>query len=86
LKWHASIFSLLVEVPGRFSRSPYGRKAAATGIWDHIIVFASIVVVLVCAYLCIRYFLLPKEKDRNHIKHRILRDDVPSGRETGDAR
>jgi hypothetical protein len=70
---------MLLEVTRRFSQSPHGRTAAPAGIWDHIIVFASVVVVLVCVYLCIRYFLLPKEEDRNHIKRRILRDDFPSG-------
>lgn len=73
----ASVLS--VETPLRFSMSSHGRTAAPTGIWDHIIVFASVVVVLVCVYLCVRYFLLPKEKDKNHIKHRILRDDVSFG-------
>lgn len=83
---YSTILKFLVEAPERFSRSPHGRTAQPTGIWDHIIVFASVVVVLVCVYLCIRYFLLPEEGDGNHIKHRILRDDAPSGTEDNDAR
>ena len=69
---------MLLEVPQRFSVSPHGRTAAPTGIWDHVIVFASVVVVLLSIYLCIRFFLRPKEEDRSHIKHRILKDDVPA--------
>jgi hypothetical protein len=78
---NTSIAQVLLQIPLRFSQSPQGRTAAPTGIWDHIIVFASIIVVLISLYLCIRFFLLPKEKDRDHIKHRILSDDAPSGRE-----
>lgn len=77
---------MLIEGSRRFSRSPHGRAAEPTGIWDHIIVYLSVVVVLVCVYLCIRFFLLPKEKDRNHIKRKILRDDVSSGTGNGDDR
>lgn len=77
---------LFVEAHRRFSMSPHGRTAVPTGIWDRIIVFASIVVLLVCVYLCIRYFILPKEKDQNHIKHRILRDDITPGDRNEDAR
>jgi hypothetical protein len=73
---------VLLQMPPSFSQSPHGRTVAPTGIWDHIIVFASIIVVLISLYLCIRFFLLPKEKDRDHIKHRILSDDAPAG--TGD--
>jgi hypothetical protein len=74
------VSQMLVEVSQEFSRSPRGRVAAPTGIWDHIIVFASVVVVLAALYLCVRFFLLPREKDRDHIKHKILSDDVPAGR------
>jgi hypothetical protein len=86
LTGHITISRFLAKVPEGFSRSAHGRTAAPTGIWDHIIVFAAIVVVLVCVYLCIRYFLLPKESDRNHIKNRILRDDAPSGTGNDDDR
>lgn len=71
------VSAILVELPGRFSLSPEGRVAVPQGIWDRIIVIASILVVLVSVYLCIRYFFLPRERDENHIKHRILRDDFP---------
>jgi hypothetical protein len=73
---------MIIQVPQKFSQSPQGRTLAPTGIWDHIIVLASVIVVLISLYLCIRFFLLPKEKDKKHIKHRILNEDIPAG--TGD--
>ncbi|MGE5299812.1 MAG: hypothetical protein ACM3MB_02480 [Acidobacteriota bacterium] len=72
LLWLAS-----VDVPREFSQSPHGRMAAPTGIWEHVVVAISVVIVLFCIYLCVRYFLLPREKEEGHIKKRILDDEVP---------
>jgi hypothetical protein len=79
---NTTLSEVIIQVPQKFSQSPHGRTLAPAGIWDHIIVLVSVIVVLISLYLCIRFFLLPKEKDGKHIKHRILNDDIPSG--TGD--
>lgn len=80
------VAEMLVQAPQQFSQSPQGRVAGPTGIWDHVIVFVSVMVVLAALYLCIRFFILPKEKDGKHIKYTILRDDVTAGPGESDER
>lgn len=65
------IFLLQTE----FSKSPKGRLASPQGIPDYIIVAVSVLVVIVSLFLLIKYFVQPKEKDENHIKRVILKDD-----------
>lgn len=82
----SAVSRILAEAPQKFSQSPQGRMAAPTGIWDHMIVLASVVLVLIAVYLCIRFFLSPSEEDRGHIKHRILNDHVDDRTGDDDAR
>ena len=51
--------------------------AQPTGIWEYFIVSISIIVFLLSLYLCIRFFVRPGEGEKNHIKNKILEDDVP---------
>ncbi len=69
-----------IDMPREFSQSPHGRMAAPTGIWEHVVVAISVLIVLFCLYLCVSYFLLPREKEEGHIKKKILDDEVPADR------
>jgi hypothetical protein len=44
-------------------------------------VAASVIIVLVVLFLCLKYFLVPKEREDTHIKRRILDDNVGDERE-----
>jgi hypothetical protein len=70
-----------IDMPREFSESPHGRMPAPTGVWEHLIVLASVVILLFCLYLCIRYFILPREREEGHIKKRILEDEILRDRE-----
>ena len=59
-----------------FSWSSHGHIAAPEGIGDVIIVAMSVIAVVLALFLCVKYFLLPKEKEDSHIKKRILDDEV----------
>jgi hypothetical protein len=65
---------LITQVETGFSTSIQGREAVPGGLLDYLVVCLSVTVVLVSFFLLIRYFVLPKEKDENHIKRRILRN------------
>ncbi|MDA8242024.1 MAG: hypothetical protein M0Z67_16865 [Nitrospiraceae bacterium] len=67
-------------MPSEFSQSPHGRMAAPTGVWEHVVVAISVLIVLFCLYLCVRYFFLPREREEDHIKKKILDDEVPGDR------
>jgi hypothetical protein len=73
-----SLLHFSLQIRQEFPESPHGRMGTATpaGIWDYIIVIISGITVLVSLYLCIKYFLRPEEKEDDHIKRRILNDDI----------
>lgn len=50
-------------------------------IWDYAIVAIAIVVLVLSLFLSIKYLIRPGEKEGNHIKKKILDDDLPVERE-----
>lgn len=76
----ANAFSALVAVG--FSWSSHDHTASPEGIADVIIVAISVIVVALVLFLCVRYLLVPKEKEETHIKRRILDDNVSDERES----
>ena len=73
-------YSAHATVAEEFPSSSHDHGAAAEGIGDLLIAAISIIIVLVTLFLCVKYFLFPKENDGNHIKRRILDDEVRDGR------
>lgn len=65
---------LVTQTESEFSTSVQGRTAVPGGLMDYIVVGISLAVVLVSFVLMIRYFILPKEEEENHIKRIILKD------------
>jgi len=53
--------------------------SAPAGIWEYVIVVIAIAVFLLSLYLSIKYFFRPGETEKNHIKKKILDDDVQAG-------
>jgi hypothetical protein len=70
------IFDALPQAGQTFSRSAHGRMATPSGLWEYAIVIASLIAVLVAAYLCVRFLLHPEEDEREHIKRSILDKEV----------
>jgi hypothetical protein len=71
------VFLILVtQTESEFSTSIQGRSAVPGGLMDYFVVGISVAVVLVSFFLLVRYFVLPKEKDENHIKRKILKDKI----------
>ncbi len=50
--------------------------AAPRGPFDYIIVALAVGVLLLTLYLCIRYLLKPGENQDDHIKKKILDEEV----------
>jgi hypothetical protein len=50
--------------------------AAPAGLFEYIIAALAVGVLLLTLYLCIRYFLRPGETEDDHIKRKILDDEV----------
>jgi hypothetical protein len=75
----ANAFSAQVALG--FSWSMHDHTAAPEGVGDLIIVAISVIVVVLALFLCVKYFLLPKEKEDTHIKKRVLDDEVRDDRE-----
>jgi hypothetical protein len=69
-----------IHVPREFSQSPHGRIGEPAGLWEHVIVAVSVVVLLFCLYLAVKYFIMPREKEEDHIKKKILDDEVRGDR------
>lgn len=59
-----------------FHVSPEGRATAADGPMDWVLLGLAVVAVIVVIALCIRYFLRPGETSEEHIKRRVLEDEV----------
>lgn len=58
----------------KLSNEYCGPNAFEGGISDLAIVAVSIIAVFISFYLCIKYFIWPGEKSKNHIKRTILSD------------
>lgn len=61
-----------------FSTSVQGHHMAAggpDGPIDIVLVLLSVLIVLVVSVYAIKFLIKPREKDPEHIKRRILRDD-----------
>jgi hypothetical protein len=69
-----SFLLIVIQTESDFSTSVQGRTAGPGGPMDYLVVGISLAVVLVSLVLMIRYFILPKEKEENHIKRKILKD------------
>jgi hypothetical protein len=54
--------------------------AAPHGLFDYIVVAFSVGALLVTLYLCIKYFFYPSETEDDHIKKKILDDEVRQDR------
>jgi hypothetical protein len=54
-----------------------------TGFFDYIVAAVAVGVLLMILYLCIRYFLRPGETNDDHIKKKILDDEVRHDRKAG---
>ncbi len=50
--------------------------SAPRGFFDYVVVAFSVGVLLVTLYLCIKYFFYPRETEDDHIKKKILDDEV----------
>ena len=68
--------AFIAQVALGFSWSSHDHTAAPEGIGDLIIVAISLIAVVLTLFLCIKYFLVPREKEDTHIKRRILDDNV----------
>ncbi len=51
------------------------------GIFDHIVLGASILIVIIVIFFTLKFFIKPGEKQITHIKRIILDDDINSGSE-----
>lgn len=61
-----------------FAASPEGRQMAAAGVLDWLLVGLAALAVATVIVLCVRYFLRPGERSPEHLKRRVLRDEVES--------
>ncbi|HTP05249.1 MAG TPA: hypothetical protein VMM54_08855 [Nitrospirota bacterium] len=78
----SAIDAFSARVAQGFSRSSHDHAVNPEGFGDFIIVAISVIVVLVVLFLCVKYFLVPKERENTHIKRRILDDNVSDERES----
>jgi len=51
------------------------------GFWDYLLVVFSIIILALAGALSVKYLVRPREKEKNHIKRKILDDDSPSAGE-----
>lgn len=47
------------------------------GFWDYLLVVFSLIILGLAGALFFKYLLRPREKEKNHIKRKILDDDGP---------
>jgi hypothetical protein len=66
-----------LHASGESSYSAHGPTMQTPGIWDYVIVAIAIVVLVLSLCLSIKYLIHPGEKEGNHIKKKILDDDIP---------
>jgi hypothetical protein len=69
LWWLAQAEPFPTAVTGRHHEGP-------RNVFDYVLVVVAIAIVIVVTVLCIKYFARPGEKNADHIKRRILGDDV----------
>lgn len=68
--------SLLVQAEP-FQTAVTGRHhEGPRNVFDYVLVVLAIMIVIVVTVLCIKYFARPGEQSADHIKRRILSDDV----------
>jgi len=73
------LLALLLQASREFSTSPEGRAATSSGLLDWILLALAALGVAASIVLCVKYFLRPGESSKNHIKRRVLRDEVERG-------
>jgi len=76
-----SFLNFPLHASGEFSYSAHGPTMQMPRIWDYAIVAIAIVVLVLSLFLSIKYLIRPGEKEGNHIKKKILDDDLPVERE-----
>lgn len=67
---------IALQANQEFSASPEGRTPSASGPLDWVLVGVAIVVVIGVIALAVKYFLRPEEESEDHIKRRVLQDEV----------
>lgn len=72
----ALLSTALLQAGGDFAASPEGRETAASGPVDWVLLGLAVAAVIVVVALCARYCLRPGEESPDHIKRRVLRDEV----------
>lgn len=70
------VTAVLAQSSPDFSSSPEGRTPVAPGPADWFLLGLSVLAVIVVIALCVRFFVRPGESSEEHIKRRILRDEV----------
>lgn len=70
------VATVLLQSSSEFSSSPEGRRPVASGPLDWFFLALSVVAVVVVILLCVRYFVRPGESSEDHIKRRVLRDEI----------
>lgn len=73
------LLALLLQASREFSTSPEGRAATSSGLFDWVLLTLAAVGVAASIALCVKYFLRPGESSEDHIKRRVLRDEVERG-------
>ncbi|HKI95600.1 MAG TPA: hypothetical protein VJ992_09950 [Gemmatimonadales bacterium] len=69
LWWLAQAEPFPTAVTGRHHEGP-------RNVFDYVLVVLAIAIVIVVTVLCVKYFARPGEKNADHIKRRILGDDL----------
>lgn len=59
-----------------FATSPHAHKAAPSGPLDVVLSALGVVIVVLVIIYAIKFFVRPKEQSHEHIKHRVLQDEV----------
>lgn len=73
------VLALLLQAGREFSSSPEGRVATSSGLVDWVLLALAAAGVVASIVLCAKYFLRPGESSEDHIKRRVLRDEVEPG-------
>jgi hypothetical protein len=58
-------------------------QAGPAGLFDYIMAALAVAVLLLTLYLSVKYFLKPGETGDDHIKKKILDDEVRPNRKAG---
>lgn len=71
-----AIINQLYQSSGKSSGIVNQHSAAPGGIGDYIIVAIAVLILIATVVLCIKFFLKPGERGKDHIKHVVLDDEI----------